>query len=52
MFALLEKGFFKLMQHDLEVSDILHTELRHMLLELSLLIINFALQLNDALSES
>ena len=49
---LLQKSFFKLMQHDLEVSDVLNTELRHMLLELSLLIINFVLQLNDALSKS
>ena len=51
-FTLLVKGFFELVQHDLEVLDILHIERGHMLLELSLFIVNFVFQLNDALSNS
>ena len=40
------------MQHDLEVLDILHIERGHMLLELSLFIVNLVLQFDDALSNS
>ena len=36
----LEKGFFELVQHDLEVFDILHAELGHMLPELGLFIVD------------
>ena len=39
-FTLLEKGFLELVQHDLEVFDILHAELGHVLLELSFLIVD------------
>ena len=49
---LLVKGFFELVQHDLEVFDILHAELGHMLLELSFLIVDLVLQFNNALSKS
>ena len=51
-FALLEKGFFELVKHDLEVLNILHAELGHMLLELSFLIVDLVLQFNSALSKS
>ena len=49
-FTLLEKGFFELVQHDLEVLDLLHAELGHMLLELSFFKVNLLLQFDDALS--
>ena len=51
-FTLLVKGFFELVQHDLEVFDILHVELGHMLLELRLFTVNLVLQFNDFLSKS
>ena len=47
-----QKSFFKLMEHDLEVADVLNTQIGHMLLELSLLKINLVFELNDALSKS
>ena len=50
--AFLEKGFFELVQHNLEVFHLLYTELGHMLLELSLFIVNLLLKFDDALSES
>ena len=40
------------MQHLLEVLNISHAELGHVLLELSLLIVNFVLQFNNFLSQS
>ena len=46
---LLQKVFLKLMQHDLEALHFLHVELGHILLELSLFMINFLLQFNNAL---
>ena len=49
---LLVKGFFELVQRDLEVFDILHAELGHMLLELSFLKFNLLLQFNNALGDS
>ncbi len=49
---LLVKGFFELVQHDLEIFNILHVERGHMLLELSLFIVNLVLQFDDALSNS
>ena len=51
-FMLLVKSFFELVQHDLEVLDILHIEIGHMLLELSLFIVNLVLQFDDALRNS
>ena len=40
------------MQHQLEVLNISHTELGHVLLELIFLIVNFVLQFNYPLSQS
>ena len=51
-FMFLEKGFLELVQHSLEVLDILHAELCHVLLELSFLIVDLLLQFNNALSQS
>ena len=48
--AFLEKGFFELVQHNLEVFHLLKAELGHMLLELSFLKVNLLLRFNDALS--
>ena len=47
---LLQKVFFEIMQHDFEASHFLHAETGHVLLELSFFVINFLLQLNNALS--
>ena len=46
---LLQKVFLELVHHDLESLHFLHAELGHILLELSLFMINFLLQFNNAL---
>ena len=48
----LVKCFLELMQHDLEVLDVSYAELGHMLLELSLFIVDLVLQLNNSLCKS
>ena len=45
----LYKGFLELVHHTLEVLHFLYAELGHMLLELSLFIVNLLLQFNNAL---
>ena len=48
---LLHKGFLELVHHCLEVLHFLHAELGHMLLELSLFIVNLLLQFNNVLGD-
>ena len=49
--AFLQKSFFELMEHDLEVANVLNTQIGHMLLKLSLLKVNHVLELNYAPSK-